>query len=174
MNSLPVSQTPIREHLALGLEVIAVCLLGMMAGFFFAFAVDIVPAMENLDAATYVTVQQWINRVVRSFTFGAVYFGSTIFPFLAAAVVFWAGGRRRAVAWLIIAVAYFLAVFWITRTVNIPLNEELALWQPSAPPSDWQKNRDTWNQSNLIRTVAALSCFIASTWLITTRKFSRI
>jgi uncharacterized membrane protein len=159
-----------RNHLALVLEVIGVCLLGIMAGFFFAFAVDVAPAMENLDAAAYVTAQQWINRVVRNITFGVVYFGSTVFPFLAAGAVFWSGSRARAIAWLAIAVAYFLAVFWVTRTVNVPINNELASWQSSAPPSNWQHARDAWNQSNLVRTVAAVGCFVAATWLVATRR----
>lgn len=162
-----------RDHLALALEVIGVCLLGIMSGFFFAFAVDVAPAMENLDAAAYITAQQWINRVVRNITFGAVYFGSTIFPFLAAAAVFWSGSRARAMAWLAIAVTYFLAVFWVTRTGNVPINNEIAFWQPSAPPSDWQHARDTWNQSNLVRTVAAVGCFIAATWLVAARRASK-
>jgi uncharacterized membrane protein len=161
-----------REHLALVLEVIGVCLLGIMSGFFFAFAVDVAPAMENLDASAYVTAQQWINRVVRNITFGAVYFGSAIFPFLAAAAVFWSGSRARAMAWLAIAIAYFLAAFWVTRTVNVPINNELASWQASAPPGNWQHARDTWNQSNLVRTIAAVVCFVAATCLVAVRRTS--
>ena len=130
-----------------------------MAGFFFAFAVDVVPAMEKLDAAGYVTTQQWINRVVRNAVFGAAYFGSALLPFAAAAAVFWSGDRRRAWAWLAIAVVYFAAVFWVTRIVNVPINDELASWQPASPPVGWQSARDTWNQSNLVRTIAAILCF---------------
>ena len=65
-----------RHQVARLVEVLATCLLGVMAGFFFAFAIDVAPAMTNLDASSYVTTQQWINRVVRNATFGATYFGS--------------------------------------------------------------------------------------------------
>lgn len=136
--------------------------MGIMAGFFFAFAIDVAPAMANLDASGYITTQQWINRVVRNAALGATYFGSALVPFIAAATAFWCGRRRLGVAWLVIALVYFAAVFWVTRTVNIPINNELASWQPAAPPSNWQQARDTWNQSNLVRTIASVACFVAA------------
>lgn len=155
-----------RASLALAVEIAATCLLGIMAGFFFAFAIDVVPAMTRLDAAAYITMQQWINSVVRNLTFGATYFGAALLPFAAAATAFWCGRRRAGVAWLVIALVYFAAVFWITRTVNVPINNDLATWQPAAPPSNWQELRDTWNQSNLIRAVAAIGCFISAVIVI--------
>ncbi|MGC1173523.1 DUF1772 domain-containing protein [Polaromonas sp.] len=156
-----------RYQITLAVEVLATCLLGIMAGFFFAFAVDVAPAMANLDASGYITTQQWINRVVRNATFGGIYFGSVLLPFAAAAVVFWCGRRKAGVVWLLIAFTYFVAVFWVTRTVNVPINNELASWQPALPPGNWQAARDTWNQSNFARTVASLACFVASVVLVT-------
>ena len=34
--------------------------------FFFAFSIDVAPAMAQLDGSGYVATQQWINRVVRN------------------------------------------------------------------------------------------------------------
>src|SRR5688500_16233348 len=65
-------------------EAAAIVLLGLMSGFFFAFAVDVVPAMAQLDGPTYATTQQWINRVVRSAPFGLAYFGAVLLPFVVA------------------------------------------------------------------------------------------
>lgn len=155
-----------RYQIALAVEVLAICLLGVMAGFFFAFAVDVAPAMANLDASGYITTQQWINRVVRNATFGGIYFGSVLLPFAAAAAVFWCGRRKAAIVWLLIALTYFVAVFWVTRTVNVPINNELASWQPASPPASWQAARDTWNQSNLARMLASVACFVASVVLV--------
>lgn len=151
-------------------EVLAVCLLGLMAGFFFAFAIDVVPAMTQLDAATYINTQQWINRVVRNAGFGSVYFGAAGVPFVTVALV-WAGGRHtQAVLWLAIAVVYFLAVFWVTRSVNVPINNALATWSAAVPPPDWHQARDTWNQSNLVRTWAAGICFVSAVILLATAR----
>lgn len=153
-------------RIALLFEVVATSLLGVMAGFFFAFAIDVAPALANLDASSYITAQQWINRVVRNATFGATYFGSALMPFVATGAAFWCGRRRAGAAWLLIAVTYFAAVFWVTRTVNVPINNELASWPPAAPPSNWQEVRDTWNHSNLVRTIASIACFVSSVILV--------
>ena len=148
-----------RIHVFLLCQGLSLLLLGLMAGFFFAFAVDVVPAMAQLDAAGYVTAQQWINRVVRNASFGLTYFGSAAFPFFTALAAAWAGKRRTAVGWLLVALVYFCAVFWVTRSVNVPINNELATWNASTPPGHWQQARDAWNESNLIRTWAAVACF---------------
>jgi uncharacterized membrane protein len=157
-----------RSWIARTFEVTAVLLLGLMAGFFFAFAADVAPAMAQLDASGYVTTQQWINRAVRTAAFGGAYFGSTLLPFLASAAVFWAGDRRRAALWLAIALVYFVAVFWVTRSVNVPINNELATWNAAAPPASWAQARDRWNQSNLVRTGAAAICFLCAAVLLAT------
>lgn len=159
-----------RHHIALVFEVAAICLLGIMAGFFFAFASDVAPAMEKLDASNYIATQQWINSAVRNAVFGAAYFGSALAPFIAAALAFWCGRRKASAAWLLIALAYFAAVFWVTRSVNVPINNELASWQAASPPGNWQQARDTWNQSNLFRTFAAAACFAASVVLVAVRR----
>ena len=137
----------------------AVLLLGLMAGFFFAFSVDVAPAMTHLDAAAYITTQQWINSVVRNALFGGVYFGAVIMPFVAA--LFAALGRqwRLALLWSMLALVYFGLVFWVTRSINIPINTALASWNPAAPPQEWAQLRDTWNQSNLLRAWSAFVCF---------------
>lgn len=163
-----------RHYTAFVFSLLATCLLGIMAGFFFAFAIDVVPAMANLDASGYITTQQWINRVVRNATFGATYFGSAFLPFLAAATAVWCGQRKLGLAWLGVAMVYFAAVFWLTRTVNVPINDALAAWQASAPPGDWQVARDDWNQANLVRTLAAVACFVAAVVLVSVSRFAPV
>lgn len=146
-------------------EWLALVLLGLMAGFFFAFAVDVAPAMAQLNAHAYITTQQWINRVVRNALFGAVYFGSALAPWIAAGVALRAGERARALVWALIAVAYGLAVFWLTRTVNVPINDALADWRPDQPPADWAALRARWNAANAVRAWASAICFGVAAWL---------
>ncbi|QTN29433.1 DUF1772 domain-containing protein [Rhodoferax sp. AJA081-3] len=155
-----------RHHTAFVLSLVATCLLGIMAGFFYAFAIDVAPAMANLDASAYITTQQWINRVVRNATFGATYFGSALLPLAAALAAFWCSQRRVGLAWLAIGLVYFAGVFWLTRTVNVPINDALATWQAASPPSDWAHARDNWNDANLVRTWVAMACFVAAVVLV--------
>ena len=140
----------------------ATLLLGLMAGFFFAFAIDVAPAMRELDAATYIVTQQWINKVVRNLGFAVVYFGSTVLVFVAALLAWGAQRRGLALVWLVVALLYFGAVFWLTRSVNVPINDALALWNPAAPPADWAGARERWNEVNLVRAVASAACFCAA------------
>lgn len=148
-------------------EVLAVCWLGTMAGFFFAFAVDVAPAMMNLDGPGYVNTQQWINKVVRNAVFALAYFGSVVLPACAALCAGWAGQRGRAMLWAVLSLVYFVAVFWVTRRVNVPINNELATWLPASPPADWLQARSHWNEANLLRTAAAMVCFVCAVVLIT-------
>lgn len=139
--------------------------LGLMAGFFFAFAIDVGPAMAQLDAATYVTTQQAINRVVRNAGFGAAFFGAALLPWTVAALALWAGARRHALGWAAVALAYGVAVVGVTSGINVPINEALAGWNPQQPPPDWQAVRARWNQANAWRAWAALAVFAAAAWL---------
>ncbi|MET0333584.1 MAG: anthrone oxygenase family protein [Rhizobacter sp.] len=141
---------------------LATLLIGLMAGFFFAFWVDVAPAMSHLEAQSYIATQQWINKVVRNIPFGITYFGSTFFA--AVPVLFALAHRqwRLAAAWAVLAVVYFAGVFWFTRNVNIPINEAMALWNPAAPPTDWAIQRDVWNVANAQRTAVAFGCFVAA------------
>jgi uncharacterized membrane protein len=142
--------------------VLATLLLGLMAGFFFAFWVDVAPAMAQLDAQGYVTTQQWINKVVRNIPFGIAYFGSTFFAAVPAAFAVANRQWRAAFAWAALAIAYFAGVFWFTRNVNIPINEAMALWNPAAAPADWAQQRDVWNEANAQRTGVAVACFLVA------------
>ena len=156
----------IGQGAVVAVEALAVSLLGVMAGFFFAFAIDVVPAMAGLDATAYVTTQQAINRVVRNAGFGSVYFGATLMPFVAAVGLCLLGRLRRAGGWMLIGAVYFIAVFWVTRSVNVPINNELATWNAQAPPATWAQARDAWNHSNSVRTMAAAACFLASVLMV--------
>jgi uncharacterized membrane protein len=144
------------------LQILATCLIGLMAGFFFAFAVDVAPAMSGFDAQAYVTTQQAINRAVRNIPFALAYFGSAVTPFIAAAALYVIGRRRDAGVWLGIAVVYLAGVFLITREINVPINNALALWNPLSPPPEWQQARDDWNLANLARCIVACASFVGA------------
>lgn len=152
-----------------GTAFVALLLMGLMAGFFFAFAIDVVPAFAELDAGPYVQVQQRINRVVRSAGFGAVYFGAALAGFLAALAALAAGRMRLALGWLAVACVWFVAVFWLTRSINVPINDALALWNPAAPPAEWHAARERWNEANRWRAWAGGLCFCAALALVVWR-----
>lgn len=150
------------DRIAALLQVLATVLLGLMAGFFFAFWVDVAPAMRQLDASAYIRTQQAINATVRNAPFAVAYFGAALVPSVAALALWRARRRGHAAAWAAIALTYLLGVFVLTREINIPINSALALWDPAAPPADWTDARDRWNAANFTRGMAALAAFAAA------------
>jgi uncharacterized membrane protein len=89
-----------------------------------------------------------------------------LLPALTALALYASGQRRQGHLWLTLGVVYFGMVFWLTREINVPINNALALWNPAAPPADWLTARERWNTANLVRTVAAIACFGAATVLL--------
>lgn len=75
-------------------------------------------------------------------------------------------GKHLALAWLLVALAYFVMVFWVTRSINVPINDAVAQLNPLVPPFNWSVLRDRWNEANLWRTLASSACFVAAILLV--------
>jgi len=146
------------------LTLLSLIFSGLIAGFFLAFAVDINPATADLSARAYVEVQQLINLKVRNLAFALVYFGALAVPAVLLAVDW--RDRRSPGYWMVACgfVLYLLGVFLVTREINVPINNTMALWNPDDVPSHWYVLRDRWNQANLWRTAVALASFACYAW----------
>jgi uncharacterized membrane protein len=147
----------------------AVVLLGLLCGNFMAFTLDISPALQRLDATAYIQFQQQLNQTVSNKGFAVLFFGATLFPFLSAGFAAWQSHRPLAMYWLVVALLHFIGVYWVTVVTNIPLHQEMLAWNPLAPPADWQSTRDSWANSNLIRTCVELACFSGALMLVALR-----
>jgi uncharacterized membrane protein len=140
---------------------VAALTLGAMAGVFFTFSNSIMPALGRSDDRTFVEAMQKINVVIVNGRFLLFFIGALIAAAIAAALHLTAGSRR-ALPWLLIAFALYLAVIIITGTVNIPLNNKLS----AASLADASAARDAfetvWIRWNLARTVLSFGAFIAA------------
>ncbi|WP_227378782.1 anthrone oxygenase family protein [Haladaptatus halobius] len=135
---------------------------GLMAGFFFAYSVSVVLALETLSASAYTTVIQDINEKVLNVVFGATFFGAIVVPVGTAAIVLlqgdWATWYSR--LFLVGVVVYLIGTFAVTMRIHIPMNEEIATWSPASPPDEWAAVRARWARWNHIRTIAAIVSFV--------------
>jgi uncharacterized membrane protein len=149
------------------LALLTLILSGLIAGFFFAFSADVNLATVVLPASDYVRVQQLINLKVRNPAFALVYFGAVAVPALLLAVM-WRHWRRR--TFLILAAGFllYLVAFFVTREINVPINNELATWNPQQAPATWTALRDRWNDANLFRTVVAMLSFVCYAFALST------
>jgi uncharacterized membrane protein len=145
---------PMQRYLSL----LTLILSGLAAGFFFAFSADVNLATAELSAPEYVRVQQLINLKVRNPAFALVYFGAAVAPAVLLAVMW---KRRRWQPYLVIAAGFvlYLAAFFVTREINVPINNELAAWDPQQAPATWAVLRERWNDANLFRTIVATLSF---------------
>ena len=148
--------------MTLALHLLATLLFGLAAGFFFAFAIDVAPALARSEPAAAITVFQQINIVVRNAWFGEVYFGAVVVPPLVL-VLTWRD--RRSPTWLIGLAAWLVYLGGVqapTFMINVPINEVVAAWTPSAPAGDWRPLLERWTSFNALRTIAATAAFALS------------
>lgn len=140
---------------------VSAVLAGLMAGFFFAYSVSVVLALETLSSSAYATVMQEINEKVLNVVFGAVFFGAVVVPVGSAVIVILQGGWARQYGQLFLAgvVVYLIGTFAVTMRIHIPMNEEIGTWSPASPPDEWATVRARWARWNHVRTAAAVVSF---------------
>ncbi len=141
---------------------ISLIVLGIMAGFFWTYTINVNRAMLQVDGKTYAVVQSLFNQNVRHSMFFSFYFGGVLAP-LIAIVANWKS-YKTAPFWLMVAAfaVYLGGVFIYTSMVNLPLNEITEAWDPANVPSDWTTIRQAWNDANAFRTIMAFIAFVAN------------
>ena len=141
---------------------IALALFGLMAGFFYAYSVSVMPGLDQAAPAVAVEAMQGINRAVRNPVFFVTFFLTPAVALGAAALQLRAGTRAAAV-WLALAIGvYGLGAMLPTVLVNVPLNEALAAAGPPAVEQAWQDYAPQWSAFNDLRTGAALVALLFS------------
>lgn len=130
---------------------------GGMAGFFWSFSVVVMPGLGLSEPATALSAMQNINLAVRSGVFAVGFFGAAV---IAVAITAWALLVRPPASAVLAAAAliYCSGVFGVTVLGNVPMNEELAVLEPSsaAAAAAMEEYLRDWTALNHVRTVSAL------------------
>ncbi|MGB7342364.1 MAG: DUF1772 domain-containing protein [Phototrophicaceae bacterium] len=134
-----------------GMLAIVTLLVGVMAGFFYTYTINVNLAMMQVDGETYAIVQSLLNENVRHWMFFIFFFGSGAMAVLTV-IVNWRHYKQISF-WLIViaGLVYIFGIIAYTGSVNLPLNAYTESWNPTALPADWEATRDAWNQANAIR-----------------------
>jgi uncharacterized membrane protein len=140
--------------------------MGLIAGFFYAYACSVMLGLARVDDPTFIDTMQQINATVRNAGFAPSFFGSLVLTVVAAIVLV---VRRHPVRWWVIAAAVlYLAAFLITMGISVPLNDEIAAAGTVAQISDPAGVRDDyegpWVAWNLVRTVFSTAALAALVW----------
>jgi uncharacterized membrane protein len=128
--------------------------VGLMAGFFYAYACSVMVGLDRVDDRTFIVTMQWINATVRNAAFAPAFFGSLVLTIAAAVVA--VVSSRSARGWIVAAAVLYAAAVLVTLTLNVPLNEQLAAAGPADQISDLAAVRAAfegpWIRWNLLRT----------------------
>jgi uncharacterized membrane protein len=130
----------------------------LIAGFFYAYSISVMPGLGVSDPLAAALAMRGINAVIRTPVFAFSFFGALAFPIAAGLLA-----RRRAVAVLAVAggLVYGIGGVGVTFMVNAPLNEALAAASPTAAsaPDLWRYYAIPWTAWNHVRTLASIIAF---------------
>lgn len=137
--------------------VLALCLLiGVMAGFFFAFSNTVMPGLDLMPGTDAMQAMQNINIAVRNPVFFAIFAGTPILSVaLAAMTLMNRRHRRTGLLLLVTMLIYVVGVVALTASINVPMNRSLALLSLMTE-TDWLAWSGDWTLSNHARTVASV------------------
>ena len=146
--------------------------VGLMAGFFYAYACSVMVALDRVDDRTFIVTMQWINATVRNAAFAPAFFGSLVLTIAAAVVA--VVSSRSARGWIVAAAVLYAAAFLVTLTLNVPLNEQLAAAGPADQISDLAAVRAAfegpWIRWNLLRTGLTIGSLTALSIALLSRR----
>ena len=144
---------------------LAILLTGLMAGIFFTWSNAVKPGIGKLSDIEYLRALQSMNRVILNNAFKIIFLGAIIA--VALVPVFYFNLYPKNIFWLFVftLVIYWIGVFGVTVSGNIPLNEILDKTNlESIRPEEIKTLRKSievkWNNFNLIRCISSGITFI--------------
>ena len=143
----------------------AIFLTGLMAGIFFTWSNAVKPGIGKLGDIEYLRALQSMNRVILNNAFRIIFLGAIIA--VALVPVFYFNLYPKNIFWLFVftLVIYWVGVFGVTVSGNIPLNEILDKTNlESITLEEIKTLRKSielkWNNYNLIRCISSGITFI--------------
>jgi uncharacterized membrane protein len=125
--------------------------VGLMAGFFYAYACSVMVELDRVDDRTFIVTMQWINATVRNVAFAPAFFGSLALTSAASVVAVVVA--RPSCGWIVAAAA--LRGVSGDADAERALNSKLAAAGPADQISDLAAVRAAyegpWVRWNLLR-----------------------
>lgn len=141
----------------------------LTAGIFFAFSTFVMQALGQQTPAAGIAAMQSINITVINPWFMAAFFGPGIVGLVLAIAAFRQWDQSTSLYWIAGALLYIIGTLGVTVAGNIPLNDALAVVNPSSAEGAtlWTRYLTEWTFWNHVRTIAALlaaTLFTLSLW----------
>jgi uncharacterized membrane protein len=140
------------------LKLISVIGCALIAGVFFAFSTFVMNALSRLQPAQGIAAMQSINITAINPLFMTALFGTAATCLLLSVSTLSKLSQSDAVYLLGGSLLYLIGTVGVTIACNVPLNNALAIADPSSTQSEnlWAKYLTDWTFWNHVRTVAAL------------------
>lgn len=149
--------------------VVATILMGHMAGFFYTWSQNVMPALGRSDDRAFVAGFQALDRAVINPWFLAGFTGAPLATGVAAVLQF-GEDDRGVLVWTIVAFVCYFAVIAITRSVHLPLNAEIQAAGDPDRIADLAAVRERfesrWVRWNIVRSVACTAAFGCLVWAL--------
>ncbi|MDH6711450.1 putative membrane protein [Kitasatospora sp. MAA19] len=137
---------------------------GLTAGLFYAYACSVMPALARVEDRAFIEVMQRVNVAILNGWFVLGFVGALLSTGAAVALHLPSDGHHALPA-TIAALVLYVAAIGVTRSVNIPLNDELAAaGEPKRitdPAGVRNRFEARWVRFNVLRALlctAALGC----------------
>ena len=144
---------------------LAILLTGLMAGIFFTWSNAVKPCIGKLSDIEYLTALQSMNRVILNNAFKIIFLGSIIAVALVPVFYFNLYPKNIFLLFVFTLVIYWIGVFGVTVSGNIPLNEILDKTNLESITSEEIKTlrksiEVKWNNFNIIRCISSAITFL--------------
>jgi Anthrone oxygenase len=132
------------------LETVAIVVAGTLTGSELAVAVFFHPRISRLDDAVHIRTAQTLAKVL-----GMVMpFWYALTFLLALALTFVAHPARSMQWWLALAATVLYALISVYSVLlPVPINNQVARWQPDSVPANWRDMRRRWDLLHALRVV---------------------
>jgi len=138
---------------------VSLLLTGAIFGFFYAWVCSTMWGLDATDPRVAIQAMQAMNASVRNAVFAPAFFGTGPVLLITALIARRAGANPAALLFAAAGVIYLVGGTFLTMSVNVPMNEALALVEVPETVAEaqaiWDAYSPDWQVYNIIRTVVS-------------------
>jgi uncharacterized membrane protein len=150
--------SPMPKEILTFLTIFAALGSGMIGGLLFAFSNFVMRALAQQAPESGIRSMQAINITIINPLFFLVFLGTALVSVILAVTALPRLSSPGTLLLLIGCVLYIFGTFGVTMAFNVPLNNKLAILEPSTTQAAefWREYITSWTQWNHVRTIAAI------------------
>jgi uncharacterized membrane protein len=150
--------SPMPKEVLSFLTIFAALGSGMIGGLLFAFSNFVMRALAQQPPESGIRTMQAINITIINPLFFLVFLGTVLASMILAITALPRLSSPSTIFLLIGCVIYIVGTFGVTLAFNVPLNNRLAILEPSTTQAAefWREYLSSWMQWNHVRTIAAI------------------